>query len=294
MRSYTKTAIAFIIPPFIILALTVFYPMVYSLYISFHKWDLKSPATIGKFVGLDNYSYVLSSSEFISSLLNTLIIVGISLPISLILSLGIAVLINQKFRGRRILQAVLLIPWAIPSVAGGVIWKWIFNPNYGVVNAILYASGLIEKYIAFFSDPWLARIVVALAFIYKGVPFGALLLLAALQIVPSDIIESAKIDGAGTLRTFINVTWYWIKPSFLVLLVLRTIEAFRLFDEIYVLTYGGPAGATTVLGWQIFLNAFSYLRFDFGSVISYFLAMVTVSLSLIYMKIMGTKEVLGK
>ncbi|MEM1517600.1 MAG: sugar ABC transporter permease [Nitrososphaerota archaeon] len=216
------------------------------------------------------------------------------MPISLFLALGIAVLLNQKFHGKKLLQAVLLIPWAIPSVAGGVIWKWIFNPNYGIANAILYTLGIIDKYQAFFSDAWLARLIVALAFVYKGVPFGALLLLAALQIVPSDVLESAKIDGAGTLQTFIQVTWYWIKPSFLVLLVLRTIEAFRVFDEIYVLTYGGPAGATTVLGWQIYLQAFSYLRFDFGSVIAYILAIITVSLSLIYMRVMGTREVLGK
>ncbi|MEM3448303.1 MAG: sugar ABC transporter permease [Nitrososphaerota archaeon] len=294
MRPETKTAILFILPSFIILALTVFYPIMHSLYITFHKWDLKSPASIGNFVGLNNYLYVLSSPEFRSAFINTLIIVGISLPISLFLALGIAMLLNQKFHGKKLLQAVLLIPWAIPSVAGGVIWKWIFNPNYGIANAILYTLGIIDKYQAFFSDAWLARLIVALAFVYKGVPFGALLLLAALQIVPSDVLESAKIDGAGTLQTFIQVTWYWIKPSFLVLLVLRTIEAFRVFDEIYVLTYGGPAGATTVLGWQIYLQAFSYLRFDFGSVIAYILAIITVSLSLIYMRVMGTREVLGK
>jgi len=161
-------------------------------------------------------------------------------------------------------------------------WKWIYNSEYGLLNQILYQLGLIKEFIPILSTPSLAPFAVMNTFIYREVPFGAIVILAALQTVPKDLLEAAEIDGAGSIRKFLHITWPWIKPSLLIVLVLVTLNAFRVFDIIYALTKGGPGYATTILAWFVYYESFINLDFGHGVVIGYILIIITACISIIY------------
>jgi ABC-type sugar transport system permease subunit len=256
-------ACALIAPTFAIVLSLNLYPILYSFWISLERLDLEDgPA---KFAGLGNYLRLLDDPVVRLAIWHTLYFTVTSLGLQSLIGLGIALVLNADFCGRGLVRTLVLLPWAVPTVANATLWQWIYHPDYGVLSTVLFDCGLISRPVQWLGNPYLAMNMVILADTWKVTPFYAIMFLAALQSIPDELYQAAAIDGAGMWGCFLNVTVPFLKPMFMIVLVLRTIEALRVFDIIYVLTGGGPGGATTVLGWVAFLQAFQNLDFGAGA-----------------------------
>ncbi|NMC12717.1 MAG: sugar ABC transporter permease [Chloroflexi bacterium] len=270
-----------LLPAAIIMAVVTIYPLVRSFIISLLQWDLTKPNVAHNFIFLDNYRYVLNDSTFWQSVRVTIIFVIGAVALNIVLSLAIALLLNREFIGRNLIRMLALLPWAVPSVVNGIMWKWILNPSYGALNGLLYSLGIIDKYIIWLGIPSNALIMCILADVWKETPFIMLLLLAALQTIPKDLYEAAKVDGANALQAFWNVTIPLIKPTLFVALTLRTIWALKSFDLIYTLTAGGPSNGTNVIGFYTYIKTFISLNLGRGSAVAYLMTGVVAILVVI-------------
>jgi len=277
------------LPALLAVGVILFWPIVHTLRLSFYDVNLIKGMT--RFVAFRNFISLVKSADFRLAIGRTAYFSLVSILIELVLAYLIANLLNKNFRGRGILRTIVILPWAIPTVVNGVIWKWIYNPSFGALNGLLYQFGFIKEYIPWLTDPFRAMNMVILADVWKMTPFCAILMLAALQTVPRDIVEAAKVDGAGVVRVHFNIILPFLKPMILVILVIRTIDTFRAFDIIYVLTRGGPAGGTTVLGYLVYKEAFEFLRFGSASAISVVIALFVGVLAMVYYKSLHTQEV---
>jgi len=239
------------------------YPLLYSLWISVERVDLLGGAP--GFAGLANYTLLLGDPLVLLAIWHTLYFTVVSISVQSVLGLGIALVLNERFLGRGILRALVFLPWAMPTVANAALWSWIYHPSFGVLSTVLYKLGLVSAPVQWLATPYLAMNMVILADTWKVTPFYAIMFLAALQGIPEELYEAAAIDGAGPFRRCLAITLPLLAPMFLVVLVVRTMEALRVFDVIYVLTGGGPGGGTTVLGWVAYLQAFQNLDFSVGA-----------------------------
>ncbi|WP_394789769.1 carbohydrate ABC transporter permease [Rhodoferax sp.] len=232
-------------------------------------WLSLSSATIGgdpaQWVGLDNYLDAIRNPEFQESLGRTLYFTLVSVGMELVLGLLVGLMLNQRFKGRAVARALLVLPWALPTIVNAMMWRLIDGPEYGALNALLFQSGLIADYRSWLGDPSVAIEMVILADVWKNYPFVALIVLAALQTVPEDLYEAARLDGAGAWTRFLNVTLPGILGPLSVAIVLRTIEAFKVFDIVYVMTKGGPLDTTKPVSFVVYQEAFSYLRIGSGA-----------------------------
>jgi len=272
------------LPSIFLIFFTVFYPIAYSITMSMFEFNLKRPKHI-YFIGLGNYLEIFTEPIFWRSMLITVTFSCITIPLIIILGLVTALILNEEFKGKGIATSLLLIPWAMSPAINGLIWRWIYNPRYGMFTKVLQSFG-IEWEIQWLGDPSLALFSVAFAFIWRNMPTAALLYLGGLQSIPIDIHEAAKVDGANTLQRFYRITLPLLKPVTMVLLILITMFSFRVLSEVYVLTAGGPAGATTVIGWLAYTEAFSYLDIGRGCAISYIIAASTIILAYLYIKVL--------
>ncbi|MBC7216905.1 MAG: sugar ABC transporter permease [Candidatus Caldatribacterium sp.] len=285
-----KKEIAFawtlILPSFVFIGLILFYPMGLSFYLSLFQVDLTRKGAGTPFVGLANYVDILKSSYFWSSVGRTAYFTVVSIAIEMVIGLFIALLLNEKFKGRGVLRSLLLLPWALPITVDAIMWKWIFNANYGVFNALLTQLGIIEKYQPWLTKPWSAMHCVIVADVWKVTPLVALLLLAGLQTIPRELYEAAYVDGAGWFRTLWKITLPLLGPTITVVLVLRTLDAFRVFDIVYVMTQGGPANATKVISFLTYQEAFKFLHFSRGAALSYIITLIVALLAYLYTQTM--------
>jgi multiple sugar transport system permease protein len=261
----------------VLMAVTAF-PILYSLWISFYGLNLRRPNRM-PFVGLDNYAHVLSSPQFWESVGHTVFFSTIAVVAVLLLATLIAVLLDQDFPGRRILSACLLIPWAIPSVANGLMWKWIYDSNYGALNGLLMQLGFISQATIWLGDAGKTLPLIANAFIWKEVPLAAILLLVTLKSIPADLYSAARVDGATALKRFRHVTLPAMRPGFLLVALYEAMMAVRHFDLFFLLTEGGPGGASDVVAWRIYVETFRNLSFGTGAAMSYILAVATLLMS---------------
>ena len=261
----------------VLMAVTAF-PILYSLWISFYSLNLRRPNRM-PFVGLDNYIQVLSNPQFLESVGRTTYFSVMVVVAVVILATLIAVLLDQDFPGRRILSACLLIPWAIPSVANGLMWKWIYDSNYGALNGLLMQLGFISSATIWLGDSSKTLPLIANAFIWKEVPLAAILLLVTLKSIPADLYSAARVDGATAFRRFCNVTLPALKPGFLLVALYEAMMAVRHFDLFFLLTEGGPGGASDVVAWRIYVETFRNLSFGTGAAMSYILAIATLLMS---------------
>lgn len=269
----------------VLMAFTVF-PIAYSFYLSFFDVRLTRPQRT-PFVWFDNYIDLLHTPLFWTSVLRTTSFTVISVAAVTVIALLIALLLNEKFRGRRILSTVLLIPWAIPYVADALMWKWIYDSGYGALNGLLYQLGFIEKYIVWLGDQHKTIWLIANAFVWKEVPLAAILLLVALKAIPQDLYQAAKVDGATVWRRFIHITLPSLRPGFMLVLIYETMVAIRHFDLFFVLTEGGPGHASHTLSWYIYVETFRRLSFGTGAAMSYILALVTFALAYLIIRTVG-------
>jgi multiple sugar transport system permease protein len=286
-RREHRFALIMLSPTIILLAGLILFPVVYSVYLSFSKLIIsRSPDP--EFIGLGNYVEIFRNSIFLSSLWKTAYYSVTYLAATTVTGFFAALLLNMDFKGKNFVITCLLIPWAIPKVVNGLIWKWIFDGNYGILNAILLRLGIIDQYQFWFgTSPFIGILFISLANAWKNMPFVALLVLAALQTIPKDYYEAAKMDGASAVRRFTSITLPQLKYTLIVVLILQTTAAIKVFDMIAVLTQGGPGDLTMVTYYYIYRVAFDYLNIGLGAAGSYVMTIVIVALALVYYKVLG-------
>jgi trehalose/maltose transport system permease protein len=234
-RLRVRSAWLFMAPMLLVLVLVAGWPLLRTIWFGFTDASL-SDMGAAEFVGLINYSYLLQDPDWWNAVWNTFVFAAVSVTLETILGLGIALALDAHFRGRGLLRAAVLIPWAIPTVVSAQMWAWMFNDVFGVINYALLALGVIDEPIAWIASPDTALIAVIMVDVWKTTPFMALLLLAGLQMLPQECYESAKVDGVQPVKVFFKVTLPLLKPALMVAIIFRVLDAFRIFDLIYVMT----------------------------------------------------------
>ncbi len=282
-----RLAWALIVPAFIVVFALIFLPIVRALWMSLHIMDLKRPALGQPFVGLGNYINIFKDPYFWDSVGRTLYFMVLSIAVEMVLGVSVALLLNRRFWGRGLLRALILIPWALPITIDAIMWKWIYNANYGALNSLLWQLGLIENYRPWLSDPGTAMNMVILADVWKVTPLVILLALAALQTIPETLYEAALVDGAGRWYSFWHITLPLIMPTMVIVLVIRSMDAFKVFDIIYIMTSGGPADSTKVISYFTYLEAFSYLRFGRAAALTYLITFFVGIMAFVYIRLLN-------
>jgi multiple sugar transport system permease protein/N,N'-diacetylchitobiose transport system permease protein len=282
-------ALAISSPALLIVFGVVLFPLLTTFVYSFLNLRLTS-AGRGDFVGLANYAAVLSSKEFWSALGRTAYFTVTSTALETVMGLFIALLLNESFPGVKFLRSIVILPWAIPTIVNGSLWKWIYNGEYGIMNAIFLKLGLISEYRSWLSDPLAAMNLVVFADAWKMTPLAAIFFLAALQSVNVATYEAATVDGAGPVKRFFSLTLPYLTPTILVVLVMRTVEKFKAFDIFYMITRGGPANGTKVLMYETYLKAFTDLDYSQASTYAYLFVIIIASLTAVYVKALKKSE----
>ena len=200
-----------------------------------------------------------------------------------------ALLLNEDFRGRRLLGAALLVPWAIPYVADALMWKWIYDSNYGALNGLLLQLGFINGYMVWLGDAKKTLPLIAQAFVWKEVPLAAILLLVGLKTIPADLYAAAKVDGANVVQRFFHITLPALKTSFALVIIYEAMMAIRHFDLFFILTEGGPGNASDVVAWRIYVETFRNLSFGTGAAMSYLLALGTLALAYVVIRTLAQR-----
>lgn len=283
-----RFAYLLIIPSLILLCGIILYPILDNFVISLYKYDLTKP-WFRPFLGLGNYWELFHDHEFWASVGRAAYFTVVSVSLEVVLGLAIALFLNMQFPGRGLLKTLIILPWAVPTVVSAIMWKWIFDANYGALNGLLLQLGLIDQYQAWLTRPLTAMNLIVAADVWHQTPFVVFIFLAALTTIPDSLYEAARVDGAGPLHAFQNITLPLLKPAFLIVLVVRTMEAFRVFDLIYVMTGGGPANATQVVTYYTYVNTFSYLHLSDGAAQSFLVSAFILALSIIYIKLLGSQ-----
>lgn len=278
---------AMIVPAFIVVFALILMPVLRAFWMSLHIIDLKRPALGQPFVGLENYIDIFQDSFFWASVYRTVYFMVVSIAIELVLGIAVALLLHQEFKGRGFLRAIILIPWALPITIDAIMWKWILNPSYGALNSLLWQLGLIDSYRAWLSRPFEALNMVILADIWKVTPLVVLLVLAALQTIPTHLYEAAVVDGANRWYSFWHITLPLLRPALTIILVIRSMDAFKVFDIIYIMTSGGPSDGTKVIAYYTYLEAFSYLRFGRGAALAYLMTLFILVLAYFYVRMVN-------
>ena len=284
-RRLSTTAFAFWLnaPVLLVITLLIGYPIVYSFWLSLHRYNLKRPGLF-RFVGLGNYADIVASPEFWSALRITAAFSAPAVMLVVVLGILVALLLNEPFPGRGLVRTMMLVPWAIPPVVNGLMWQWIYDSNVGALNGLLVTVGLTHEYQGWLSDPIYALMALVSAHVWNLLPLAVILLLAALQGIPSDLYDAGRVDGCSAWNLFVHVTLPWLAQPLLVVLVLQTVYAIRVFDVIYVLTAGGPGTSTTTLTWKTFLETFQNLDFGLGNAYAYTISLITLGLALVYFR----------
>jgi multiple sugar transport system permease protein/N,N'-diacetylchitobiose transport system permease protein len=284
-----KLAFWLLLPACVAVFGVIIYPMFRTLIVSLFQVN-SALASVTPFVGLGNYLTVLSNSDFWASIGRTLYFTLVSTALELVLGLIVAGLLNANLKWRWLFRTIVVIPWAIPTIVNAAMWKGIFNAQYGALNALLTQLGIIQNYQAWLGDPTLALNMVILADVWKTVPLVAFFLLAGLTSIPPELYEAAKLDRASWPRIFRSIVLPMLVPSISIVLVLRTVEAFKVFDIIYAMTRGGPVNGTATVAYYAYETAFSDQNFGVGSAISYIITIFILILSAVYLRLLRRSD----
>lgn len=278
-----------ILPVLALVALFTLFPFVYAAVNSTRQRILTIPGH-EPFVGLKNYEQVISSETFGIAVRNTLVFLLLTVPVVTALGLGVALLLNQRVRGFGVLVALVLLPWSIPLVSAGIIWRLLLHGNFGSLNGLLMQLGIIDSYVPWLSDPDLAMFSVAAAHVWREFPLPTILFLAGLQTITPEILEAARLDRATAWQRFRHVTLPLLKAPLLIVLVYETMIAVSVFDLVYVLTGGGPGTSTTLFSWYAYTATFKFLNLGQGAALSFLLTAVLVIAIVLYMRIIRLKD----
>jgi ABC-type sugar transport system permease subunit len=282
----TWVAAAFIAPAALIILLVVVIPLGRAAWMSVFDISLVRPGN-EPFVGLRNYIEQLTSGDFWAATARALFFTVVSTALELGLGLGLALLMSQPLRFQWFLRSIIILPWALPTIVNALMWRWIDNAEYGALNALLTQLGLLHEYKVWLSNSDIAMWMVIVADVWKMTPLVAILLFAALQSVDRELIEVARVDGASGLQAFRRIVLPLIMPVVLIVLVLRTMEAFKVFDIIWIMTGGGPANATQTVAIYAYQTAYQGYDFGRGAALGYIIALVIMVLAAVYLRLLG-------
>jgi ABC-type sugar transport system permease subunit len=275
-----RLAWALLLPAVLLLGAVAVGPLLATVWESLHHHDLRMPWLGRPFVWLDNYRSALTDQRLREAVVHTTFFAGVSVSLEIVFGMALAVALDTLARGRGIARVVVLLPWALPTVVAALVWRFMFESRG--IGGILDADWL--------SRPFAAWVPIVLGDVWKSTPFVALLLLAGLQGIDGTLYEAARIDGAGRWRRFTQITLPQLVPAITVALVFRTLDAFRVFDLVYVLTAGGPGTATEVISLYAFTTLLQDLRFGYGSALSVITFVLTFVLALVYVRLLRAPE----
>ena len=277
----------FIAPAALLVLLVVLVPLLWNVWMSFHRVTIIYSGE--PFVGFRNYAGQLTNPEFWAAVWVAFLYTIVTTAVELGLGLGLAILMNQRLRLRWLLRSIVILPWALPTIVNAMMWRWIDNADYGPLNALLTQTGILHRYFPWLADAHTALWMVMLADIWKMTPLMAILLLAALQAIDPSVREAAAMDGAGGWTIFRRIVLPMITPILLIALVLRTIEAFKVFDIVWIMTGGGPANSTQTVAVYAYNTAFQDFDFGNGAAISILIALFMMLMSITYLRTLGRK-----
>ncbi len=277
-----------VLPALACIAVFSLYPAMDSFFLSLYRLYVSLPGLETSFIGFGNYEQLFRDPVAHQAFLTTLGFVILSTTFELLLGTGIALVIHERFKGRGWVRGSVLIPWAIPTVVASQMWRFLANDQYGAINFVLFGDR-VNAYVPWLADPWTAFGVIVMVDVWKTSSFVGLLVLAGLQVIPDGIYDAARIDGATAWQRFWHITLPLLKPALLAALLFRTIDAFRVFDLIFVMTQGGPGDATQVIQFYGYKTLFTEGRVGYGTTISVTVFVATLILSLLYLLTVGSK-----
>jgi len=261
------------------------YPLIYSITIS-----LQTETADGIKWGVSNFTRLISDAFFLTAMAHTFIYAVVALVFEFLIGLSLALLLNSQIRGRTLFRAALLVPMMLPTVVVGVVWRLMLNPNFGAINGTLKEVGVNTEPLIWTASPKLALLSVIAVDVWQWTPFVFLVLLAGLQAIPQEPYEAALIDGSSRWQTFRYVTLPLLKPAILIALLLRTMDLLRVFDQIFILTEGGPGFATETISLYIYRTAFRFFDFGYAAAMSFVLLALTNVISSIYIRFLQMKQ----
>ncbi len=274
-----RTAYYMVLPALVIILVVAFFPILYSVILSLTNSTITG---VGSFTGVENYVEMFQNDDFIEGLYNTVIFTVVSVFFEFIIGLGIALAINRAFRGRGLVRAAVLVPWAFPTVISAVMWRLMFQDQVGIINYVANAIGLISQPIL--SDETLVLIGAILIDVWKTTPFMALLLLAGLQTIPGDVYEAARVDGANVLQRFFRITLPLLKPAILVAVLFRTLDAYRVYDLFWAVSDRQLESLSTFVYKGVRV---SQLMFAPGNAAAVFIFVTAFAIALFFIKVLG-------
>lgn len=284
-RSYDWATLA---PVLALVGLFTLLPFAYAAWTSLHRHVLVLQGR--PYVGLRNYRNAIDDPLFASSLKTSLIFVAVAVPLVTLVGLCVALLLNQRVPGFGVLLVLVLLPWSVPTVSAGIMWRLLLHGDFGALDGFLYRIGAIDNYIQWLSSPNLAMGSVIAVHVWREFPLAAILFLASLQTIPPELGEAARLDRAGAWQRFRYVTLPLLKAPLLIVLVYETIVAMSVFDLVYVLTGGGPGSATTLFSWFTYTATFKYLNFGEGAALSFMMAAILLAFIVVYMRIVRVRD----
>lgn len=276
-------------PVVIVLLAVTAYPLFYNLWNSFHHVDYLLPP-LGGFAGVSNYTKLFTNNQFVPGLVHTVGFTIVSVAVEAVVGLALALALSKPFRGRGIVRAAIFIPWAVPTVVSAELWKTMFDPQQGFVNYLLGVLHLPLASTTWLDSTWTAWAAILVADAWRNTPFMAIVLLAGLQVIPGDIYEAARIDGAGAWQTFRRLTLPLLKPALMVALIFRTLSSFLIFDVVYIMTGGGPGTSTQVLSYLNYQAFLSNFDFGYGGAIAVALVVMALIIAAAYVRMFRIEQ----
>jgi multiple sugar transport system permease protein len=261
------SAYVFLAPGVIVFTVFTVFALVFAFYLTFHDWNILQPAK--PFVGLQNYRDMLHDEHYLRSIINTFYYTGGSVPLTMLLGMGLALLLNQPIKLLSLFRTIYYLPVVTPFVAAAILWKWLFNGSYGLFNFYLLKTHLIDQPLLWLADKNLAMPSIILMSVWGGAGFSMVVYLAGLQSIPDQLYEAAKVDGASAFQRLRYITIPMLRPTTLFLLVTGIIGSFQIFTQVYIMTNGGPAERTTTMVYFIYQAAFKFYDMGYASALAF-------------------------
>jgi ABC-type sugar transport system permease subunit len=278
-----------VIPSLVVILGVTLWPIIYTFVLSFFH----APTGINQvrtFVGLGNYIEMVKDQTFWDTIGRTMYFTVVSVGLEMVFGMAIAQLIHSHPWGWKFLRFCLIIPWAVPTIVNGAMWRWIYSADFGALNGLLIQLGLIKHYVPWLTLPKMAMPLVILADVWHMMPFVALILQAALATLPIELDEAAAVDGANAFQRFWKIRLPLLRPAILVALIARTVDAFRVFDIVYIITSSGPANKTLTITYLTYLNSFPWGKQGTGAALSFLISIFTISMALIFIRVLYRPE----
>lgn len=276
------TAYLFLSPGLILFCVFVVFSVAFSFYLSFHDWNILEPQK--PFVGFDNYTRLFHDKDFWGAVLNTVYYTAVSVPLSMGIGLLVALLLNNRIRALGLFRTMYYLPVVTPLVVAAIIWKWVYNGDYGLLNYYLLKLHLISHPIGWLSDPNLAMPAVIMVSVWKSIGGQMVIFLAGLQAIPQEYYDAAKVDGANALRRLRHITLPLLSPTMFFILIVSIIGSFQVFTEIFIMTGGGPIRRTTTAAYLVYITAFKEFDMGYAAAMSYVLFAIVFVFTLLQMR----------